>query len=95
MLVQLYRLPMNQDTMANAQPGQFVMPGNGSDTVCGFISVKDVEAEQLEFCVFDPTELPTGGIPLKESMTMDECMDLLEAALELNPEMKLAWSELL
>lgn len=92
---QLYRLIMSDDVATNAQPGQFVYLGNGEQPVVGFVSAVDHTAFEIEMCLFDQSELPDEAIVLRETMTMDECSDLLTIALDQNPDMKLEWSGLI
>ena len=95
MKAQRYKLPMTFDNMVNVKEGHFVLPGNDSDIVSGFISNVDKISNMMEFCLFDPVEVPENAIVINETISQDIVAQLLAFALDKNPAMKDEWLTLI
>lgn len=95
-VAQLYRLPLTEDNLQNAKPGQFVVSGNDSEVISGFVKEINYNNNYMELCLFHPASVPSMATVIKTSMSMDECALILKQVLKTaTPEINEQWVEVL
>lgn len=95
-MAQVYRLSMTAENLVSAKPGCYVFAHDYADHISGFLSAVDYETNEIEVCLFDATKLDIDGIKvIRQCIGMDEVYQLLQTALDANPDMRPEWDKVM
>lgn len=96
MKAQVYRVPVAQEQLVDAEPGQYVFPGDESNEIVGFISQVIAEKSEIEICMFESTDLDVDNMSVvHESITAEKLREYLFNVFKVNPKAQAAWQDLM